>query len=303
MILTPNDLLRRILDTKAVSIWDHEKGPIFWYAASIPGPFYVNTELVLGKELSSTLLQEITSIIADTPEPAIRAKLLEALIMESYEKDSFFKNITETLVAKLKDSCPEGSYDAISGGERRDWLFSIPMAKLLGIKHIYLFKNGDLFCAEGIESGERAVHVADLINNAASHFDAWLPALAKHGLTCPVAMAINSRGHNGVDRLKANGQNVLTLNSVTIEFFESCCEQGLVSQAVVDELRIFFESPEKWASTYLMGKPALFNVAAIDDKSFSRLCTFFEKDPWNLRANHEAFFKEMEAAIAARQGA
>jgi hypothetical protein len=101
MVLTPNDLLRRILDTKAVSIWDHEKGPIFWYAASIPGPFYVNTELVLGKELSSTLLQEITSIIADTPEPATRAKLLEAFIMDSYEKDSFFKIIVETLVAKL----------------------------------------------------------------------------------------------------------------------------------------------------------------------------------------------------------
>jgi hypothetical protein len=52
-----------------------------------------------------------------------------------------------------------------------------------------------------------------------------------------------------------------------------------------------------------MDKPALFNVAAIDDKSFSRLCTFFEKDPWNLRIHHESFFKEMGAAIAARQGA
>lgn len=302
MILTPNNLLHRIIDTKAVSIWDHNKGPIFWYAASIPGPFYVNTELVLGKELASNLLKEITAIVADNTEPALRAKLLELLIMQAYEKDEFFQNIIETLEAEIRKSFSEGSFEAISGGERRDWLFSIPLAKKMGIKHIYLFKNRDFYCAEDVAEGEKSVHVADLINNAASYFDAWIPALVKHGLSCPAAIAINSRGHNGVNRLKANGQKVITLNNITIEFFESCCAQNLISQAIVDELRIFFDSPQKWASAYVMDKPEIFNTTDIDDKSFERLCSFFEKDPWKLREKHEDFFSEMEKAITARRG-
>ena len=301
MILTQDDMLRRILDTKAVSIWDHKAGPIFWYAASIPGPFYVNTELVLGKELSVRLLSEITAIVADNADPKMRAKMLEPLIMQTYESNPFFQSIIETMEAKLKESCPEGSFSIISGGERRDWLFSIPLAKKIGIKHIYLFKNGDFYCSQETETGEVAVHVADLINNAASYFDTWMPSLEKHGMKCLAALAVISRGNNGVDRLKANGQKVITLNSVDIEFFEACCEKNLVEKAVVDELRVFFDSPQEWASSYVIDKPEIFNAANIDYKSFERLCSFFEKDPWELRQKHMAFFVEMEKAIAIRR--
>jgi len=300
MIYTQEDLMKRILDTKAVSIWNHQTGPIFWYAASIPGPFYVNTELTIGPELSAGLLKNITDICKEGPDARTRAEKLEALIMDAYEKDEIFKNVIETMAARIKSDFADGSFSLISGGERRDWLFSIPVAKLLGIKHAYLFKNGELYCAEPLAKGEIALHIADLINNAASYFDAWLPILQKADLGCIGTICINSRGSNGVDRLLANGQKVVALNSVDVAFFEKCQASGLIDAATLEELKVFFRSAKEWASTYVMDKPELFNVANIDTKSFERLQTFFTKDPWDLRASHQAFFTAMEAAIADR---
>ena len=65
MIYSPEDMIKRIHDTKAVSIWNSKTGPIFWYAANVPGPFYVTTELVIGPDLSAKLLKDITALIAE----------------------------------------------------------------------------------------------------------------------------------------------------------------------------------------------------------------------------------------------
>ena len=300
MIYSTNDLIKRIHDTKAVSIWNRNTGPIFWYAASVPGPFYVNTELVIGPELSASLLKKITAIVAETPDAKGRAEKLETLIMDAYNSDEIFKNVIDTMVAKTREEFPASAFSLISGGERRDWLFSIPMAKLMNIRHAYLFKNGELYCAQGVTSGEVALHVSDLINNAASYFDAWLPILQKAGLSCVGTVCVNSRGSAGVDRLKANGQKVVALNSIDIAFFEKSMETGLIDAGTLEEIRAFFSSAQEWASKYLMGKPALFNADGIDAKSFERLQTFFTKDPWGLRSSHESFFAEMTKAIADR---
>lgn len=301
MLYTPEEMLRRIHDTKAVSIWNHTTGPIFWYAASVPGPFYVNTELVIGPELSRKLLAAITAIVAETKEAKARAEKLEKLIMDAVAQDETFKNVTETLAARLTASFAPGSFSLLSGGERRDWLFSIPVAKQLELKHAYLFKNGELYCEQPLKKDEVSVHVSDLINNAASYFDNWLPILEKAGLSCIGTICVNSRGSNGVDRLKANGQRVVALNSIDVPFFEQSRKSGLIDDATLEELKTFFVSAKDWAARYVMGKPDLFNVANIDAKSFERLCAFFEKDPWNLRPAHEAFFAAMDAAIATRR--
>ena len=84
MPTSPNDLLKLILDSKALSIWNHKTGPVFWYILGVPGPFYLNTELMIGRELSATLLDKITAIIAKEPDPKSRAAELEAVIMAAY---------------------------------------------------------------------------------------------------------------------------------------------------------------------------------------------------------------------------
>lgn len=302
MILSPAALIKRIHDTKAVSIWNRKTGPIFWYAASVPGPFYVNTELVIGPELSAALLKSITQIVADSQDSATRAAALETLIMAAYDADETFKNIIDTMVSHAAKEFPAGSVNLISGGERRDWLFSIPMAKVMGLRHVYLFKNGDYYCQASLNDGEAALHVSDLINNAASYFDNWLPILQKAKLRCAGTVCVNSRGSNGLDRLKEAGVKVVALNGVDIRFFEKSLENGLIDQDTLEELRVFFASAKDWASAYVLGRPELFTVGQVDPKSFERMQTFFSKDPWDLRTAHTAFFAQMDEAIKERLG-
>lgn len=300
MATNSNNLLNLIYETKAVSIWNSATGPVFWYAASVPGPFYVNTELLIGPETAQELLDKITAIIAATQDSAARAQQLNDLILKAYHAHPSYRQVMSALAAVTKEGFPSSSFDMISGGERRDWLFSIPLAFELNVRHLYLFKNGQFYCPQSIQPGQRALHVADLINNAASYFDSWFPILAKAQITCVGTVCVNTRGNAGLKKLEEFGQKVLALHKIDSAFFRSLHENGLISQKTVDEIAIYFESPAAWAERYLLESPELFDIPHIDKKSFERLQTFFAKDPWQLRSKHQALFSRIDHAIAQR---
>ena len=156
------------------------------------------------------------------------------------------------MAAKAKTEFPAGSYDLVSGGERRDWLFSIPFAKALGIKHAFLFKNQEIYCEQPLKTGERALHVADLINNAASYFDMWFPILTKAGLKPIGTICVRYAAKLKAKRLEDHGQKTVTLNGVDVEFFEKSLANGLIDQATLTEITTYFASQKDWAEQYLM---------------------------------------------------
>jgi len=295
-----NDLLKLLHETKAVSIWDRKTGPVFWYAASVPGPFYVNTELVIGPALADKLLKAITAIIAETKDPAQRAAKLNEIILGEYKNSDTYRRVIAAMVEKAKSEFPAGSYDLVSGGERRDWLFSIPFAHELGIRHAFLFKDGSIYSEQKFQPGEKALHVADLINNAASYFDMWFPILSKAQLDCIGTLCVNSRGSNGVNRLTEHGCKIIALNAVDTGFFEKSVASGLIEKDTLEEIATYFTSPKQWAAKYLAANVALFGVPELDGKSFERLKSFFANDPWSLKSEHKDFFASMDAEIAKR---
>src|SRR4051812_27323541 len=105
---TPDQLLKLIHDTGAFSAWDRNKGPVFWYIAGVPGPFYVNTELLIGKELAKNLLAQIDIILAEIPgsDPAARAAKIESLILPAYEKEPVYKNLIAAMVTRAEKEFP-----------------------------------------------------------------------------------------------------------------------------------------------------------------------------------------------------
>ncbi|MDD3370559.1 MAG: hypothetical protein PHE27_01910 [Alphaproteobacteria bacterium] len=301
MIYTANDLLKLILDTHAVSIWNRDKGPVFWYTANVPGPFYVNTEMVIGKELSERMLAGITAIVEKESGPEGRATALTKLILDAYGQSEAWQSLIATMIDCARKEFAPGSYAMISGGERRDWLFSIPFAHEAGLPHLFLFKNGSTYCAQPFAAGQSVLHVSDLINNAVSFFDLWEPALRKEKLSCAGNACVTVRGEAGIGRLREAGQKVANLITIDTGFFRSLEAAGLVSHGTVEEMEIFFKSSQDWASAYLIDKPELFDVEHCDEKkSFARLRAFIAQDPWGMRPRHEAFFAEMQKAIDAR---
>ncbi len=301
MIYTQNDLLKLILDTHAVSIWNRSEGPVFWYAANVPGPFYVNTEMIIGKALSEHLLREITAIIAGTVDGEARADQLDKLILDAFKKTPQWQRLIATMVDKAKKEYPAGSFSMVSGGERRDWLFSIPFAHMAEIPHLFLFKNGVMYAKHPVKAGQSVLHVSDLINNAASFFDLWHPILEKHKLKCCGNLCVTVRGENGLRRLHGAGQKVISLIAVDVEFFRHLHAADLISRETFEEIAVFFSSAPDWASKYLIDKPELFDVDGCDEKkSFERLKNFIELDPWKMRPSHEQFFASMKKAVDQR---
>ena len=300
MAYSHDELIKLIHQTKALHVWNHKTGPVFWYAANVPGPFYVNTEQLLGRTTADKMLADITAIIEKTKDATGRAVQVEKVVMDVYAKDDVFKKIIATMLVHAKEKFPSGSYDFISGGERRDWLFSVPFAKEIGIPHAYLFKNHDISCATPLKPQQKALHVCDLINNGASYFDSWLPALKKQQLECHATICVLSRNDLALKKLSDAGIEPLSLAAIDVPFFEQSAKSGLVDKDVVAEIETYFHSPQKWGEKYVMGNAAIFDAAHTDKKSFERLQFFFGKDPWNLRAGHEAFFAQMQKEIAAR---
>jgi len=297
--LTQNDLIKLIHETKAVSIWNREKGPVFWYIAGVPGPYYVNTEMLIGAEAANKVLGEITSILSESKEPNIRGGRISAAVLGEYEKNSVLKDLVSSLLNKAKEKFPAGSFDFVSGGERRDWLFSVPFAKEAGVGHAFLFKDLSVYYAGELGKGERVLHIADLINNAASYLDLWLPALKKAGAECAGTLCVINRGSNGMKKLEEHGIKASSLCGIDLGFFEKSKESGLISEDTLAEIAIHFESPRNWAVRYLMGKDALFGMKTADKKSLKRMKSFFANDPWSLKPEYAEFFSSMQSSLSA----
>lgn len=291
-------ILKLLHETRAVHIWDRKHGPVFWYAAGVPGPFYVNTEQLIGAAAASRILNDINAILASTTDNKKRAEALTAAIMTEYNISSDYQMVIAELANLTHQELLGDIYPFISGGERRDWFFSIPLAQHLKLKHIFLFKDGSAWCESPWQRGDHVLHVSDLINNAAS-LGIWLTSLQREGLNCPATVCVNSRGV-GKKKLEDAGINVIVLNEIGAEFFAKWQSSGLIDKGTLEEIETYYRSPAEWGKKYLTCDINVFNIKGLDEKSLKRLKDFFAKDPWGLRPEHEDFFQQMERAVAAK---
>ncbi len=299
MILSQEALLKLVHDTKAVSVWNHKTGPVFWYTAGVPGPFFVNTEYLIGADIANSLVSTITEILSQTDDPAVRVARIDKAVMEAYVNNKDYKNLIETMVAEAQKSLPARSFTIISGGERRDWLFSVPFAHVMGLSHVYLFKDQSAYCGTAYGPEETALHVADLINNAASYVDKWLPALGKAKIKIDTTLVVTVRGTTGIDKLKEQNVKIIALNNIDLSFFEKWMKNGLIDQETYDELAVHFQSPQAWAEKYLIGREELFKVSKDSGKAYERVRSFFTKDPWNFYSKYPEFFDKIRNTFAA----
>jgi hypothetical protein len=168
------------------------------------------------------------------------------------------------------------------------------------MRHVFLFKDLTAYCDQVFEPEENVLHITDLINNAASYIERWLPGLDRAHLRCHKTICVVSRNH-GAAKLEEAGIEVVPLVRIDLSFFEKSCAQGLIDKPTLDEIALHFRSPETWAERYLLNNPGVFDVPNLDKKSFERLQKFIAEDPWALRTHHETFFNKMQAAIAARR--
>ena len=269
-----NPIISWLFETDAVRVCP--EGQPFWYTSGKLGPFYINTQFLYGSEAAANALLKTIEEACAGEKLAFYDKVW-ADISAQLESCPIFSQLIDLLTEEARKM----DVDFVSGGERRDFFFSMPVAKKLGLGHLSIFK--DLSCvytdangvsmdpAEANLAGKKSVHIADLITVASSYIRAWIPAVEALGAKIAYSLAVVDRDQGGSDILKNAGCPLTTLITIKPELFEQAKKLGRVTDAQLELVNSFIADPDKFLHDFLVSHPDfLANEIAKGGKSAQR---------------------------------
>ncbi|MBR5559852.1 MAG: orotate phosphoribosyltransferase [Clostridia bacterium] len=269
-----NPIISWLFETDAVRVCP--EGQPFWYTSGKLGPFYINTQFLYGSEAAANALLKTIEEACAGEKLAFYDKVW-ADISAQLESCPIFSQLIDLLTEEARKM----DVDFISGGERRDFFFSMPVAKKLGMGHLSIFK--DLSCvytdasgvsmdpAEANLAGKKSVHIADLITVASSYIRAWIPAVEALGAKIAYSLAVVDRDQGGSEILEKAGCPLTTLITIKPELFEQAKQLGRVTDAQIELVNSFIADPDKFLHDFLVSHPDfLANEIAKGGKSAQR---------------------------------
>lgn len=253
-----NPIISWLFETDAVRVCP--EGQPFWYTSGKLGPFYINTQFLYGSE------QAANALLATIEEACAGDKLafydkVYAQIAAQLESCTIYAQ----LIDLLTDAARKMDVDFVSGGERRDFFFSMPVARKLGLGHLSIFKdlstvytdaNGvSMDSAKANLAGKRSVHIADLITVASSYVRAWIPAVRALGAEIAYSLAVVDRDQGGSKILADAGCPLTTLVTIHPSLFETALRMGRITPKQLDLILAFIADPDKFMQDFLLSQP------------------------------------------------
>lgn len=233
----------------------------FWYTSGKLGPFFINTHFLAKDEgTAAGLLKLIEEAISEDKDTAPK-KIFDAFC-NLYKENETYRNCVDSLVEAAK----KYDFDFISGGERRDFFFSMVPAHLLGKPHLTIFKDMSSVITDcnfaKIDydfNGKKALHIADLITEASSYERAWIPAIKALGADIKDTVAVVDRKQNGRAVLNGLGVNMETLTAVDKELFDEALANGSINEAQYDLVMQFLADPDKYMKNFIKSHPTFID--------------------------------------------
>jgi len=272
--MSADKLVNWLFETGAVRVCPENKP--FWYTSGTIGPYYINTHFLYGSEKKALeLLEYIDAVKADKlkcPE-----KLTEA-VSANYDSDKIYKGVIDCMIQFIKDNIDLDSIDYISGGERRDWFFSLIIARLLTKPHITIYKNLETVVTNQGETtfidsicGARVLHIADLITEASSYKRAWIPAIKDICGQITDSIAVVDRLQGGGEVLEQNDICSFAMVKIDKEFFDSALKLGLINSGQHNMILEYIKSPRESMRKFIKDHPEfLEDSLKADDKTRER---------------------------------
>ena len=228
----------------------------FWYTSGMLGPFYINTQYLLGGKETADQFLELIEQAAHTPERLV--ELLMPRMIDELETNSDFL----ALMNQAADRIRHLEFDIISGGERRDFFFSLPLSHLLRKDHLSIMKDGSTFLTSGETtvanpdlSGKTVLHVADIVTQASSFTRQWIPSIRKLGGTIKLAFAILDRCQGGSVALSEQTVELITLGQIDRAFLDLAKHSNRLNQSECQTIQTFLDDPTKYMDDFLAGHP------------------------------------------------
>lgn len=271
-------LVRWLFETKAVRVCPANQP--FWYTSGKIGPYYVNTHFLYGSEEKANALLEM--IDAAKEDRLSCSGLLEAAVMKNYHDDKIFRGTIDAMFDEITAHLPLDEISYISGGERRDWFFSLPIAKKLNLPHITIFKDmGAMLYHNGVSTpvphlnGKKVLHIADLITTASSYVRAWVPAIREMGGEMAWSLVAVDRLQGGEEALRLQNVSSYALTTVGADTFKMAAEIGYVDAAQLSMVLDYINNDDESMTLFLRQHPDFLKNALNGNKKDAeraRLC-------------------------------
>ena len=257
-------IIEALFETKAVRVAP-ENQP-FWYTSGRLGPFFINTHFLLENEAAAgEVLKRIEKAIVDSKLTA--PEEIFDMMLAYYNKGGTFKMVSD----KLAEEASKLDFDYISGGERRDYFFSMMPAYLLKKPHLTIYKDMTSVYSEAIDGpavdsmdidlkGKKALHIADLITEASSYERAWIPVIRGLGSEITDTVAVVDRHQNGREVLKNLGVELHALTGINEELFDEAKANGVINDAQKDMIMHFLENPADYMTAFLKANPGFIDA-------------------------------------------
>lgn len=265
----------------------------FWLTSGLISPYFVNTHFLYGNESDSVELLDFITNILETESKTDIPSLVFEKVLDQYERNEVFKTTIDSLKNLIAANIDLKQIDYVSGGERRDWYFSIMIAYLFGLPHITLFKDQSAVVStcdfeESTEveklQGKKVLHVADLLTKASSYVNYWAPAIKKLGSDIYWSAVVVDRLEGGEETLKELRIESLSLVKLDNSLFLKALELGIINKSQLEMLTAFKQDPYTYMRNFLIAHPEfLENALKADPKTAKRAQSCMDQDLYHLK--------------------
>jgi len=283
-----SQLISYLFETKAIRVCPKDKP--FWYTSGKIGPYYINTHFLFGSEDEANRLLEKIDGRKDDKEACTGE--IHKTVMDQYRNNPIYRGTIDALTAYINEQLNPSEIAFVSGGERRDWFFSIPVADKLGKPHITLFKDMGAVVYEngsshepGDLSGAAVLHVADLITSASSYTRAWVPIIGDLGARMKHSLVVVDRLQGGAEALAKLNVESHALVSIDRCVFEEAFKRRYIDKAQLKLVLDYMEDPDGSMRLFLKEHPEFLEDAIKSGgKTAERAMLLIENDLYNLNA-------------------
>ena len=173
-----NKILSYLFESNAIKFCK-ENEP-FWLTSGKLSPYFFNSQYVYGGEKESTeflnyITDELKLITDGKANKFDLPKKLFDKVLDEYNSNKIYQDVINQMKEYIETNIGVDNFKYISGGERRDWYFSIILAYLLNKPHLTIFKDmSAVYSTSNFEStepisdldGDKVLHLSDLITTA-----------------------------------------------------------------------------------------------------------------------------------------
>ncbi len=291
-----SNIINYLFETNAIKFCK-ENEP-FWYTSGKIGPYFFNAQFVYGseeesKELLDYITEELASINNGVSNKKDLPKKVLDKVLAQYNSNKIYYDVINQMKEYIENNIGLDNFEYISGGERRDWYFSIILAYLVKKPHLTVFKDmsalssdSEFITTDEISNlnGAKVLHIADLITTASSYIKMWVPIINNLNGIMEHTLVIIDRNQGGKENLAEVGVKSHTLATVDKNLFNHALELGFITQNQLDFINKYFDNPDGTMKEFLIEHPEFVenSLKSTNERTLKRVHTMIDEDLYGL---------------------